>query len=182
MKLVEQDISEQQPQQEPSKPDDSQLEPNEQDVSEQQPQHEPSDPDSCQQDPIEVESSQLELSDQDISEQQSQQEPSEQSEFSIDSAHSMATSSVAEAEPTFDYQSESGQSLGGNSASTNSSHGIDEHLLLGDFEKAAARMIDNNLKRKDLPEMDAVCSAAKKSKPSQEVENAEVIPFPVECK
>lgn len=95
---------------------------------------------------------------------------------------STASSSLAETEPIFDHQSESGQSYDGNSAGTNSSSGIDKHLLLGDYEKAAAQMINNSLKRKDLPDMDLVCSAAKKYKPSQEVESGAVTAFPAECK
>lgn len=148
-------------------------------ISEEKLEQEPSIIESYQPEPLHTEMPQQEASEH----ESIQQEPSEQSEFSIDSAQSTATSTLAETESTYDHHSESEQSLSGISTGTNSMREIDEHLSLGDYEKAAAQMIDVSLKRKDSPEMDAVCSAAKKCKPSQEVENDTIIPFPpVECK
>lgn len=113
-------------------------------------------------------SAELDVSERDASEQ----EPSEQSEYSSEPS---ATVSLVKREPKIEPQSESGQLLGENTAGTSSSGDSDEQLLLGFYEKAAIQMIDSSLKRKDLADLDVACSAAKKFKPSQEMENGAAV-------
>lgn len=139
-------------------------------ASEQEPsEQEPSEQGASEQGASEQESSEQEPSEQGTSEQEpSEQEPSEQSEYS--SEPTATTSSVepeSEPESKFEPQLEPSDKL----ARTSSSIETDEQILMGYYEKAAIQLIDNSLKRKDLTELDVICSAAKKCKPSPEMEN-----------
>lgn len=115
-------------------------------------------------------------------EQQSQQAPTQSEPSELESSHQHPSEqselSIAETEPTLDHQSESGQSTNSNGSAT-----IDEHLSMGEYEKVAAQMIDNSLKRKELSErdLDVVCSAAKKCKSSEEAEDVAAVALPAEC-
>lgn len=91
----------------------------------------------------------------------SEQEQSEQSEYS-----SEPTATFPPAEPSKLHA----ESLAG----TNSSSESDEQLLMDFYEQASA-LIDSSSKRKDSAEMEIACSAAKRCKPSQEMDNGAAV-------
>lgn len=154
------------------------LNPSEQQLSEQEPSDQDSShQESCQQEPSEQgSSSQYESSEMEPSQQY---ESSEQSQYSTE--NKPPTAMHTDTEPKLVHHSEFEHLHGENSDGKNMKSECDGQLLLDSYEKAATQMIENSLKRKDLAELDIACSAVKKYKQSQELENFTPV-FPVKGK
>lgn len=116
----------------------------------------------------------LDPSEQEPSESEHEPSEKEQSERSEYSSEPTATFSPVEPKCKLEPQTEPSKLHAESLAGTNSSSESDEQLLMDFYEQASA-LIDSSSKRKDSAEMEIACSAAKRCKPSQEMDNGAAV-------